>query len=76
MDEYEADELRWQRDWQRRRDRRAIRMAFMGEEPDEGEWQNPNQPQCTAIANAVIAARKAIQLAMSQKNSKVEERKD
>ncbi len=76
MDDYEAEELRRKVCLQRRREHQANRTAFMGEEAEEIEWPNPNQPHCATAAIAVIAARKAIQLAMSQKNSKVEERKD
>ena len=73
MDEYEADELRRQRRKQLRNDHLAARATFMGEEAGDIDWPNPNQPRCTASANGIIAARNAIQLAMSWKNSKVEE---
>jgi hypothetical protein len=73
MDEFEVDELRQQRRKQRRSDHLTTRAAFMGEELADVEWPNPNQPRCTAGANGMVAARKAIQLAMPRKNSKVEE---
>lgn len=71
----EAAELRRADQQQRRRDKALVahvwsRLQFDEQFPDDGEYRNPNQPRCTAGANGITAARKALELAQQRKESK------
>lgn len=61
---------------QRRRDKALVahvwsRSQFDEQFPDDGEdWPNANQPKCTAVGNAVVAARKAAALAQERMEKK------
>jgi hypothetical protein len=73
LDEFDREELRRADTAKRRETSRLIRDSFAPRdtEPEpEDEYGNPNQPACTAGANGIIAARKAIALAQERMEKK------
>jgi len=73
LNEFDREELHRADEAKRRETRRLIRDSFAQRdaEPEPGEeYGNPNQPACTAGANGIIAARKAIALAQERMENK------
>lgn len=75
IDPDEASDLRHADRAQRRRDKALVahvwsRSQFDEQFPDDGECRNPNNPPCTAGANGIIAARKAVALAQERMEKK------